>query len=229
MNSVLTPPSPYCTHCVSPANLIRSDLSRHCLTCDTESPERHLLEAFLSEGLTLRPPAQPVAVAAPVVGDDAPPHLGHAPGHPLSGHGVLKPPVSSGHCLKFHCSHLPGNILGCWAVCRASTRTVVSWLTLALVTSVTFHKENRIICHLWTTIRVSSKDPTGTKNRGAPRVFPGVSLVKVNVPRAVVNVVEGPHVFRQGGLPLYEGVVGEPHAVTILALTPGLQTFDKLN
>ena len=56
----------------------------------SSSPERHLLETLLSEGPALLPPAQPVAVAAPVVGDDAPAHLGHAPGHPLSGHRVLE-------------------------------------------------------------------------------------------------------------------------------------------
>ena len=59
-------------------------------------------------------------------------------------------------------------------------------------------------------------------------MFPGASLVKVNVPWAVVNVVEGPHVVGQSGLALYEGVVGELHAATILALTPGLQTFNEL-
>ena len=58
-------------------------------------------------------------------------------------------------------------------------------------------------------------------------MFPGVSLVHINVPRPVVDVLEGHHVVGQGGLPLNEGVVSEPHAVVILALAPGLQTLDE--
>ena len=90
-------------------------------------------------------------------------------------------------------------------------------MTLPTVSLVEFY--------LRTTIRVSSKDSTGAEDRGAPRVFPGVSLVQVHVPLPVMKVVEGPHVVGKGGLPLDEGVVGEPHAVSILALTPGLQTL----
>ena len=88
-------------------------------------------------------------------------------------------------------------------------------------------KENTIKYHLRTSVWVSSEDPTRTEDRSTSRVFPGVSLVSINVPRPVVDILEGPHVVREGGLPLNEGVVGEPHAVVILALAPGLQTFDE--
>lgn len=58
-------------------------------------------------------------------------------------------------------------------------------------------------------------------------MFPGVALVEVNVIIPDMDVLEGPHVVGQGWLPLDKGGVGEPHAVVIFALAPGLQTFDE--
>ena len=81
--------------------------------------------------------------------------------------------------------------------------------------------------HLWTSIGVSSKDPTRTEDWGTSRVSPGVSLVEVNVHISIVEVVKGPHVVWQGGLTLDEGVVGEPHAVPVLTLASGLQTLHE--
>ena len=58
-------------------------------------------------------------------------------------------------------------------------------------------------------------------------MFPGVALVEVKVIIPDMDVLEGPHVVRQSWLPLDEGVVGEPHAVIVIALSPRLQTFDE--